>query len=200
MPSVNRPLPTRGRTHAPTRTGSSPEPPIALAGNASLHTARLRQAYTTHRSLVYGIALSIVRNPHDAEDVAHDVFVKLLTRLDRCQPTQATFPAWLACVARNEALDHLRRTTRRRYEPIDDAVVPDREHSYDAAIVTDAIARLPRDQREVLVLRHVAGLKPGEIAGYLVRTPASVNGLLHRGTGALRRELTAASCEPCVAA
>jgi RNA polymerase sigma-70 factor (ECF subfamily) len=145
------------------------------------------------------VALGVVRNPYDAEDVVHDVFVKLLTRLDGCQPTQATFPAWLVCVARNEALDHLRRTARRRCEQIDEATVPDRDRGHDDD-VTDAIARLPRDQREVFVLRHVAGLKPREIAGRLVRSPASVHGLLHRGTGALRRDLIAAHREPSVAA
>jgi len=146
------------------------------------------------------VALSVVRNPHDAEDVVHDVFVKLLTRLDGYEPTQATFPAWIACVARNEAIDHLRRSTRRRCVQIDEGTVPDRAPALDDDGVNAAIARLPRDQREVFVLRHVAGLNPREIAGRLVRTPASVNGLLNRGTGALRRELRGSQSASSVAA
>jgi RNA polymerase sigma factor (sigma-70 family) len=171
----------------------------SLAGHTSLHAARLREAYETHRKLVYRVALSVVRNPHDAEDVVHDVFVKLLTRLDGCEPTQATFPAWLACVARNEAIDHVRRSARRRCVQIDEGAVPDQAPALEDDIVNAAIARLPRDQREVFVLRHVAGLKPHEIAGRLVRTPASVHGLLNRGTGALRRELSASRSTPSVA-
>jgi RNA polymerase sigma-70 factor (ECF subfamily) len=186
--------------HVLTSAGTPAEPPASPAGHASLNAARLWDAYATHRSLVYGVALSIVRDPDDAEDVVHDVFVKLLTQLDRCQPTRATFPAWLACVARNQALDHVRGTARRRCEPIDEGRVPDRERGHDEDDeVAAAIARLPDDQREVFVLRHVAGLKPREIAGRLVRTPASIHGLLHRGTGALRRDLTASHHEPAVA-
>jgi RNA polymerase sigma-70 factor (ECF subfamily) len=178
---------------------TSTKPTASMAGHASLHRARLRESYACHRGLVYAVALRIVRNPHDAEDVVHDVFMKLLTRIDRYEPTAATFPAWLACVARNQALDHLRRTTRQRWESIDDVSVTDRGRERDERLRA-AFAGLPEDQRQVVVLRHVAGLNPSEIAGRLVRTPASVNGLLHRGTGALRAQLIADQLEPCVAA
>jgi len=156
-----------------------------------------------HRGLVYAVALRVVGNQHDAEDVVHDVFVKLLTRADRRPATDATFPAWLACVARNQALDHLRRTSRRRWEQIDEGSAVDRARDRDReadAGLGAAIASLPDDQREVVVLRHVAGLNPREIAGRLMRTPASVHGLLHRGTGALRAQLIADHLEPRVAA
>jgi RNA polymerase sigma-70 factor, ECF subfamily len=199
MSSVFRPLPTRGRMQA--GIGVPAERPAPLAGRASLHRARLREAYSRHRNLVYAVALRVVRNPHDAEDVCHDVFVKLMSRTDAEEPTAATFPAWLACVARNEALDHVRRQSRRRYDPIEGVPLADRR----PAVVLDptlreAIAGLPRDQREVVLLRLVAGLGPREIAGQLVRTPASVNGLLNRATGTLRRQLSAQFIQPSVAA
>ena len=59
----------------------------------------------------------------------------------------------------------------------------------------EALLRLPADQREVLVLRHVAGLSPTEIADRLGKSEGSVHGLHHRGRGALKaalRELEAA--------
>jgi RNA polymerase sigma-70 factor, ECF subfamily len=67
-------------------------------------------------------------------------------------------------------------------------------------VLRDALASLPEDQREVLLLRHVLGLTPGEIAGRLDRTEPSVHGLHHRGRGALRTALAAMECEPTVAA
>jgi RNA polymerase sigma-70 factor (ECF subfamily) len=179
--------------------GSPSEQKAPLAGPATLHSARLREVYARHRGLVYAVALRVVRNPHDAEDVVHDVFMKLLTHRDRCEPTSATFPAWLACVARNQALDHVRRTTRHRCEPIGESSAVNHDRERDGRLGA-AIARLPHDQREVVVLRHVAGLRPLEIAGRLVRTPASVHGLLNRGMGALRAQLIADQLAPSVAA
>jgi RNA polymerase sigma-70 factor, ECF subfamily len=170
-------------------------------GCASLRRARLREAYSRHRNLVYAVALRVVRNSHDAEDVCHDVFVKLMSRPDAEEPTSATFPAWLAAVARNEALDHIRRSSRRRYDPIEGIPVADRRPvPVVDPVLREAIASLPRDQREVVILRLVAGLAPSEIAGQLVRTPASVNGLLHRATGTLRRQLAAQHIQPSVVA
>jgi RNA polymerase sigma-70 factor (ECF subfamily) len=59
-----------------------------------------------------------------------------------------------------------------------------------------ALETLPEDQREVVVLRHLAGLSPGEIAHRMGRTEASIHGLHHRARVALRRELSRAECAP----
>jgi RNA polymerase sigma-70 factor (ECF subfamily) len=198
MSSVTRPLPTRGGKQA--GIGADAEQRASPAGRASLHRARLREAYSRHRHLVYAVALRVVRNPHDAEDVCHDVFVKLMSRTDAEEPTSATFPAWLAAVARNEAVDHIRRSSRRRCDQIEHVPVADRPVPVVDPVLREAIASLPRDQREVVILRLVAGLGPNEIAGQLVRTPASVNGLLHRATGTLRRQLAAQRIQPSVVA
>jgi RNA polymerase sigma-70 factor, ECF subfamily len=181
--------------------GALAEQPASPAGRASLHRARLREAYSRHRNLVYAVALRVVRNPDDAEDVCQDVFVKLMSRTDPEEPTSATFAAWLATIARNEALDYVRRSSRRRYDPIDEVPLADRRPvPVVDPVLREAIASLPRDQREVVILRLVAGLGPSEIAGQLVRTPASVNGLLHRATGTLRRQLAAQHIQPSVGA
>jgi RNA polymerase sigma-70 factor (ECF subfamily) len=58
---------------------------------------------------------------------------------------------------------------------------------------------LPHDQLEVLVLRHVAGLSPGEIAERLGKTEASIHGLHHRGRGALRQALVEIDAAPVTA-
>ena len=55
---------------------------------------------------------------------------------------------------------------------------------------------LPEDQRDVVVLRHLVGLSPGEIAHRLGRTESSIHGLHHRARLALRRELIRAECAP----
>jgi RNA polymerase sigma-70 factor (ECF subfamily) len=67
-----------------------------------------------------------------------------------------------------------------------------------AYTLREALATLPEDQRQVIVLRHVVGLSPGEIAGQLGKTEPSIHGLHHRGRGALRAVLTERDCAPTV--
>ncbi len=57
----------------------------------------------------------------------------------------------------------------------------------------EALRTLPEDQRGVVMLRHVVGLSPGEIAERMGRTEASVHGLHHRARQALRREKCASA-------
>jgi len=62
--------------------------------------------------------------------------------------------------------------------------------------VLEALAGLPEDQREVLVLRHVLGLSPPEIAERLGKTESSIHGLHHRGRAALKAALIELEATP----
>jgi RNA polymerase sigma-70 factor, ECF subfamily len=62
--------------------------------------------------------------------------------------------------------------------------------------VRDALATLPDEQRQVVFLRHVVGLTPGEIASRMGRTESSIHGLHHRGRRALQRELSSQDSGP----
>jgi len=82
--------------------------------------------------------------------------------------------------ARNVAIDHLRAN---RLTPTETVFDPDAAWSADldrAVTVREALAALPEEQREVVILRHVAGLTPGEIADRMGRTEGSIHGLHHR--------------------
>jgi len=99
-------------------------------------------------------------------------------------------------VARNAALDHMRA---RRQIPFEEVRTTDEGHEQVGferfQSLRTALDRLPGDQREVLILRHIAGLTPPEIADVLGKTESSIHGLHHRGRGALQaalRELEAA--------
>jgi RNA polymerase sigma-70 factor (ECF subfamily) len=63
--------------------------------------------------------------------------------------------------------------------------------------VRAALAMLPHEQREVVILRHLVGLTPGEIADRMGRTEGSIHGLHHRGRRALQRELARLESTPC---
>jgi RNA polymerase sigma-70 factor (ECF subfamily) len=173
----------------------------AVARAKSGDREALRFLYVRYADNVYGYVRSIVRDEHEAEDITQQVFAKLMTVLVKYEDRSIPFSAWILRVARNVALDH---TRQRRAIPCEEVRDVDAHNDADTAreramILRDALASLPEDQREVLVLRHVVGLSPGEIAGRLHRTEPSVHGLHHRGRGALRTALVAMECEPTVA-
>jgi RNA polymerase sigma-70 factor, ECF subfamily len=111
------------------------------------------------------------------------------------------FIAWLLRMSHNVAVDAVRARRTTPAEEIfgpDDAIcdeAPERARSLHAALQT-----LPQDQREVVVLRHVLGLSPVEIAEQLGRTNSSVYGLHHRGRRALCAELERLDSTPLTAA
>ena len=150
----------------------------------------LRFLYLRYADNVYGYVCSIVRDEHEAEDVTQQVFAKLLGSLPRYQPRSVPFSAWVLRVAHNAAIDHMRS---RRPVPVEEVRAPEaaddgsaRESFRDLRIALDA---LPREQREVIMLRFLVGLSPREIAERMGRSEDAVNGLQHRGRHRLRREL-----------
>jgi RNA polymerase sigma-70 factor, ECF subfamily len=161
----------------------------------------LGHLYLRYAGNVYGYVSSIVCDEDEAQDVTQQVFAKLLVSLARYEQREAPFLAWVLAVSRNVALDHLRR---RRAIPCAEVRELDRAprpaDPLDAVVVRDALAELPPEQREVVFLRHVVGLSPGEIAGRMGRSEASVHGLHHRGRAALRATLGRLEAAPAVMA
>ena len=150
---------------------------------------------------VYGFVNSIVRDSHAAEDVTQNLFGRLMTAIQRYEQRDVPFAAWILRVARNAALDHVRA---RRQIPFEEVRVDDEGHEQvgfeRSQCLREALQRLPHDQREVLVLRHVAGLTPGEIAERLGKTEGSIHGLHHRGRNALQAALRELEAAPVIAA
>ena len=143
---------------------------------------------------------SIVHDHHAAEDVTQDVFARLLRIINRYEERDVPFAAWLVRVARNAALDHLRARRQIPVEEVRAISGADGQVSFEyRQSIRDALAELPETQREVLVLRHLAGLSPGEIAGLLGKTEPSIHGLHHRGRATLKRSLRELGVTPATA-
>jgi RNA polymerase sigma-70 factor (ECF subfamily) len=153
----------------------------------------LRYLYARYADNVYGYVASIVRDEHEAEDVTQQVFLKLMSVLDKYEQRGVPFSSWLLRLAHNAAVDDLRR---RRATPMEDARGADEPADEGLSPLREALATLPEDQRTVVVLRHIVGLTPGEIAQLLGRSENSIHGLHHRGRRALRTELRRLHCAP----
>jgi RNA polymerase sigma-70 factor (ECF subfamily) len=157
----------------------------------------LQFLYTTYAPNIYGYVCSLLHDEHEAEDVTQQVFLKLMTVIDRYEQRSMSFSAWLLRVAHNTAIDHLRA---RRAVPCEEVRGADDQVAHDALdcrrSLRDALAELPDEQREVLVLRHLVGLSPGEIADQMGKTEHAVHGLHHRGRRTARRRLTTLGSAP----
>lgn len=150
----------------------------------------MRLLYLRYADNVYGYVCSIVRDEHEAEDVTQHVFAKLPAALRRYEPRVAPFSAWILRVAYNAAIDHMRVRRPVPCEEVRSTDVADdvsgRERFADLRL---ALAALPDEQRDVLVLRFVIGLTPREVAERIGRSEDAVHGLQHRGRRTLRREM-----------
>jgi RNA polymerase sigma-70 factor (ECF subfamily) len=158
----------------------------------------IRSLYDRFHVDVLRYVNTFVRDYHEAEDIAHNVFAKLITAITRYEDRAVPFSAWIMRVARNAALDHLRA---RRAVPTEDvrAAAPEHRNVEMVRDIIEALQELPQDQREVMVLRHVIGLTPGEIAGTLEKTESSIHGLHHRGRRSLQGALESRDAVPVVA-
>lgn len=156
----------------------------------------LQFLYVRYSNNIYGYVRSIVRDEYEAEDVTQHVFAKLMTTIVRYDDRGVPFFAWLLRLARNVAIDHLRAN---RLTPTDTVFDPSESSGVDldrAEAVRAALATLPDEQRKVVVLRHLVGLTPCEIADRMGRTESSIHGLHHRGRRTLQRELTRLDSAP----
>ncbi len=125
----------------------------------------LAEVYDRFAGLVHAIALRIVRNPTEAEEVVQAVFIQVWRQADRYDARRGTLEAWLYTLARTRALDCLRRRVSRREESRAAAppmtIVP---QTVERLAVTEALAAIPASQRQALQLAYYEGLTQAEIA------------------------------------
>jgi RNA polymerase sigma-70 factor, ECF subfamily len=156
----------------------------AQAGDADAMAALFR----AHWGMAHRAAYLVVNDAGAAEDIAQEAFlaaIRALDRFDRGRP----FGPWLHRIVVNRAIDHARARALRHEvalaEPPDAAA--ETVEPLDAVVA--ALALLGPEQRAVVVLRHLLGYTPGEIAALLDLPRGTVNSRLRRGLDALGREL-----------
>jgi RNA polymerase sigma-70 factor (ECF subfamily) len=172
---------------------------VARAKEGDSHAIRF--LYLRYADNVYGYVRSIVRDDHEAEDVTQQVFAKLMAVIHKYEQRRVPFSAWILRVARNVAVDHMRRRRAIPCEEVRGPEQPDDDLAIDRLqSLSDALETLPAEQRSVLMLRHLVGLSPAEIADRLGRSEASIHGLHHRGRRSLRAQLSAMDLAPATAA
>lgn len=136
-------------------------------------------------------AQRMLRDPHAAEDAAQEVWVRAFGALGRYR-TGTSFRAWIFTILTNLIRDHARRAARAP-QALEAEAVAGPVRDLGGREVTEAaeraIAALPDDQREVLLLRSVEGLSHDEIAAVTGANPATVRWRLHRARERVAQQL-----------
>jgi RNA polymerase sigma factor (sigma-70 family) len=151
-----------------------------------------------HSARVYRLAYRLTGNPHDAEDLTQEVFVRVFRSLSSYTP--GTFEGWLHRITTNLFLDQARRKAKIRFDALaDDADsrIPSKAVSPDTQVmnglfdedVESALAELPPDFRAAVVLCDIEGLSYEEIADVLGLKLGTVRSRIHRGRTMLRKAL-----------
>ena len=148
----------------------------------------LRVLYDSVHGAVYGFALSIVGNPHDAADVLQDTFLRVYTGAG-AYTAHGKPLAWVFTITRHLATDRLRE--RARSQPLEAADLPaaaeDAVPETEQRLLLEALlGRLTAEQRQVLILHTVRGMKHREIAAVLELPLGTVLSLHHRGIKRLK--------------
>jgi RNA polymerase sigma-70 factor (ECF subfamily) len=147
-----------------------------------------------YHMLVYRVAVRVLGNAADAEDVSQEAFIKLWNRPPDLRKKTAV-RAWLLQVARNLAIDRLRRARNASDDGLelvhDDATAPDGllRHEQAAARVVQALSGLPERQRTALQLTYYEGLSNQETAEVMEASVEAIESLLSRARRGLRTEL-----------
>ncbi len=130
----------------------------------------LAELYQRTRAAVYGLALSYLKNAHDAQDLTQDAYVQVWDCAEQYRPTGSPM-GWLLTVCRNLCLMRLRREERRTALSEEEwDAIPAQESGLDAeerALLQHALAGLADEERRVVLLHAVTGLKHREIAALL---------------------------------
>ncbi len=177
------------RPGAPRRAWSrASEPALVRAAQRGSGEA-FAELFRRHWPRAHRAAWLVLHDATAAEDVAQEAFlaaVRALDRFDRRRP----FGPWLHRIVVNRAIDYARARELRR-EVADAGIEPAVVDRPDAPgdDVLAALAALPPDQRAVIVMRHLLGFTPGEIASALGLPRGTVNSRLRRGLDGLQAEV-----------
>lgn len=162
------------------------------------------QLYDRHARLVYGLVLRILQHASTSEEVVQDVFLQLWRNAAQYDSARGPFVPWLCTMARNRALDHLRKKgerQRRREELPEElpvlVIAPDYEKVLDdrrrAERVRALMASLTPQQKKAIELAYFEGMSHSEIASALKQPLGTVKSWIRNGLLRLKEGLQAAT-------
>jgi len=161
----------------------------------------LADLYDGFAGALFSLALEILGDRWEAEEVVQDVFAYVWKKPESYSPEKGKFSSWLLVITRNRSIDRMRSRKRKvvHGEPIE-ALSNRQDHSSEdgaehavrsdeRSSIKDAFGQLPEDQREVLELAYFRGLNHQEISEQLKLSLGTVKSRIRLGMEKLRRAL-----------
>ncbi len=152
------------------------------------------QLYEEHFDKIYRYLVIRIEDKMEAEDMTQQVFIKALRSISSFKWQGVSFSAWLFRIARNQAIDFLRKRAKQAPVPLNESLAAsdanpqqatERRSEIEQLIL--ATRRLTRAQREVIALRFAGDLPVAEVARVMGKSPGAVKALQHSAIVALRR-------------
>jgi RNA polymerase sigma-70 factor (ECF subfamily) len=180
------------------QTSAAADMRAVIRGMAEGDRRALGTLYDHYAQLVFNLAIRIVRDEADAEEVVQEVFWQAWRDAGRYDATRGSPEAWLLTMARTRAIDVLRsvRRTRQNVAALRPAPAAGpgegaRELAERRQLIADVLEALPAAQREALELTYYEGLTQGEIASRTGTPLGTVKSRIRMGLIRLREALTA---------
>jgi RNA polymerase sigma-70 factor (ECF subfamily) len=172
---------------------------LFLAGDQEAFNA----LYYKHKAKVFKLAINIVRNPTDCEDVVQEIFIQLFTKLHAFE-FKCKFSSWLYRMSVNMCLMKLRSYKRKPATPFSELSLKEQESVLSSLISPDCLSEVNHELREVLeaavnglpkhyaavfILKDVDQLTIPEISKHLSITPSILKNRLHTARQKLKKNL-----------
>jgi RNA polymerase sigma-70 factor, ECF subfamily len=156
--------------------------------------AAFRPLYDATSAKLYGIIIRILRDPDQSRDVLQEVYVRIFERASEFNATVASPITWMAAVARNRALDEVRRVrpimvdTDEDFDPPAETGHPldGRERSEELQRLMDCLSALDAEKRQMVMLAYYKGASRDALSQRFARPVATVKTVLHRSLAQLR--------------
>jgi RNA polymerase sigma-70 factor, ECF subfamily len=168
----------------------------ALEGLQKIDSQAISAIYDQYFSEIYRYVRYRINDDITAEDIASDVFVRLLESVQKKQGPQSSLKGWLIATASHAVNDHLRKYYRRPVEGLSDSLADDRPSVHSEIdqreqnrMVQSAYAQLTSEQQHVLALRFGQGYSLEETAAHLNKNINAVKALQFRALAALQRQI-----------
>ncbi len=158
--------------------------------------------YDQNYQAVYRYIFYRISDPAAAEDLAAEVFIRLIRKLPGYRDHGKPLLAWLYTIARNLVTDHHRSAGKIDQLPLKEQIIEDRkpgpEQQFQDHQAQDcfrkALAKLPESQRSILIYRYIERYSTGKIMMLLEKSDRAIRSLQHRALRSLQRALEEEKC------
>ncbi len=152
----------------------------------------LENIWRTHHDQLLAFISKRIKNPHDAEDILQEVFIKILSKIGTLRDS-SKLQSWIYQMTRNAIIDYIRR---KKYQELE-AEISDIEDETDETAMKEAtgwigyyVDALPENYREAVVLYEMKGQSQKEIAEKMGISYVNVRSRIQRGRQLLKKNLT----------